>query len=51
MLHRWIDLALDRPLLVVGGLVLLIAAGVQALLNIPMDAFPDLTQQSGVCRD
>lgn len=43
MLHRWIDLALDRPLLVVGGLVLLVAAGVRALMSIPMDAFPDLT--------
>ena len=43
MLHRTIDLALDRPLLVVAGLFVLIAAGVYSLLNIPVDAFPDLT--------
>ncbi len=43
MLHRWIDLALDRPMLVVAGLILLVAAGIRALLGIPMDAFPDLT--------
>ena len=43
MLHRLIDLALDRPLLVVCGLIVLLAAGVHSLLNIPVDAFPDLT--------
>ena len=43
MLNRLIDLSLDRPWLVAAGLVVLIALGLRALQEIPIDAFPDLT--------
>lgn len=43
MLGRLIDNFLDRPWLVVAGLPALIAVGLQALWTIPIDAFPDLT--------
>ena len=42
-MRRLIDLFLDRPWLVLALCVLLIAPGIRSLLNIPIDAFPDLT--------
>lgn len=43
MMRRLIDLFLDRPWLVLASCALLIIPGVRSLLNIPIDAFPDLT--------
>src|SRR5690606_174114 len=43
MMRRLIDLFLDRPWLVLAACALLIIPGVNSLLNIPIDAFPDLT--------
>ena len=43
MLRRIIDYHLDHPLLVLFGLAVLVAAGLNALYRIPIDAFPDLT--------
>ena len=43
MLKRIIDYPLDHPWHVVFGLITLIAGGLQALRTLPIDAFPDLT--------
>ncbi len=42
-MRRLIDLFLDRPWLVLALCALLIIPGVNSLVNIPIDAFPDLT--------
>ena len=43
MLKRIIDYHLDHPWVVLFGLVVLVAAGLTALYQTPIDAFPDLT--------
>ena len=43
MLRRIIDYHLDHPQVVLLGLAVLVAAGLSALYRIPIDAFPDLT--------
>ena len=43
MLKRVIDYHLDHPWVVLFGLVVLVAAGLTALFQTPIDAFPDLT--------
>ena len=43
MLKRVIDYHLDHPWVVLFGLVVLVAAGLTALYQTPIDAFPDLT--------
>ncbi len=43
MLRRIIDYHLDHPWVVPLGLAVLVAAGLSALYRIPIDAFPDLT--------
>ena len=43
MLRRIIDYPIDHPWVVLCGLAVLIAAGLGALYRIPIDAFPDLT--------
>ena len=43
MLRRIIDYHLDHPWVVPLGLAVLVAAGLGALYRIPIDAFPDLT--------
>jgi heavy metal efflux system protein len=43
MLKRILDFHLDHPLLVLVGVSGIVAAGLWALLGIPIDAFPDLT--------
>ena len=43
MLKRIIDYHLDHPWVVLFGLVVLVAAGLTALFQTPIDAFPDLT--------
>ena len=43
MLRRIIDYHLDHPWVVLFGLVVLVAAGLSALYQTPIDAFPDLT--------
>ena len=43
MLRRFIDYHLDHHWVVLFGLVVLVAAGLNALYRIPIDAFPDLT--------
>ena len=43
MLERIISFHLKQRLVVVAGLVLLVAAGLWAMLRIPVEAFPDLT--------
>ncbi len=43
MARRLIDAFLDRPWLVVIALGALMALGLRAMFNIPIDAFPDLT--------
>lgn len=48
MLNRLIDSALDNRWLVWLGLVCLIVAGVRALAGLPIDAFPDLTNNQVV---
>jgi Cu/Ag efflux pump CusA len=44
MLHRLVDLALDNRWLVLAGLLALAIGGGYVLLNLPVDAFPDLTK-------
>ncbi len=48
MLARIIEFHLRNPLVVLAGLVLLIVAGVYTMLSIPIDAFPDLTNNQVV---
>jgi cobalt-zinc-cadmium resistance protein CzcA len=48
MLRRLVDLALDNRWLVLGGLVALLISGGYVLLNLPIDAFPDLTNNQVV---
>ncbi|MEZ5363414.1 MAG: CusA/CzcA family heavy metal efflux RND transporter [Bryobacterales bacterium] len=48
MLKRAIDFPLDNPWIVILGLTVLIGVGVHAMLNIPIDAFPDLTNNQVV---
>ena len=43
MLRRIVDYHLDHPWVVLLGLAVLVAAGFSALYRIPIDAFPDLT--------
>lgn len=43
MLKKIIDFCVDQPWVPVLGLLALIGFGVQAMLQIPIDAFPDLT--------
>ncbi|MBI2689627.1 MAG: efflux RND transporter permease subunit [Acidobacteria bacterium] len=43
MLNRLIDTALHNRILVVAALAVLIGGGIFSLLNLPIDAFPDLT--------
>ena len=43
MIGRLIDLSLRQPLLVLAFAALLVAAGVQAWRNLPIDAFPDVS--------
>ncbi|MEO5922305.1 MAG: CusA/CzcA family heavy metal efflux RND transporter [Bryobacteraceae bacterium] len=43
MLKRILDFHLDHPLMVLIGVVGVIAVGLWAMLRIPIDAFPDLT--------
>ena len=43
MLNRIIDFALDDRWLVLAALVALLAVGGYVLFNLPIDAFPDLT--------
>lgn len=48
MLNRIIDFVLNNRWLVVGSTALLIAGGLWALFTIPVDAFPDLTNNQVV---
>src|SRR5579883_839640 len=48
MLHRIIDFHLEHRWFVLIGVVAIVAAGLYAMLNIPMDAFPDLTSNQVV---
>ncbi len=48
MLNRIIDFHLDHPWLVIFGLTALIIGGTVAMMNIPIDAFPDLTNNQVV---
>ena len=48
MLRGLIDFALDNRWLVLGGLVALLLTGGYVLLNLPIDAFPDLTNNQVV---
>lgn len=48
MLHRLIDFHLRHRLAVLIGLLLLIGIGVSVLLNLPIEAFPDLTNNQVV---
>ena len=48
MLSRLIDFHLRHRLFVLVGLVGLIGFGVYTMLNIPVDAFPDLTNNQVV---
>ena len=48
MLRGIIDFALDNRWLVLAGLVALVIAGGYVLLNLPIDAFPDLTNNQVV---
>ncbi len=48
MLRRLIDFALDNRWLVLGGLIALLISGGYVLLNLPIDAFPDLTNNQVV---
>ncbi|MFP3940923.1 MAG: efflux RND transporter permease subunit [Thermoanaerobaculia bacterium] len=43
MIRRLIDLSLDHRLAVIVFWVLLVAVGVQSVLNLPIDAVPDIT--------
>src|SRR5437764_5382227 len=48
MLNRIIDLTLNYRLLVVAGILALLGAGAYALYTIPVEAFPDLTNNQVV---
>lgn len=48
MLRSIVDFGLNNRWLVLGGLVALIVTGVYVLLNLPIDAFPDLTNNQVV---
>src|SRR5881227_3020471 len=48
MLNRIIDFTLAYRWLVLGGIVVLLAAGGYALYTIPVEAFPDLTNNQVV---
>src|ERR1700733_14827088 len=48
MLRSIIDFSLNNRWLVLAGLVALVVAGGFALLNLPIDAFPDLTNNQVV---
>src|ERR1700730_11927887 len=48
MLARVVDFALDNRWLVLASLVALLVAGGYVLLNLPIDAFPDLTNNQVV---
>jgi cobalt-zinc-cadmium resistance protein CzcA len=48
MLARIIEFHLRNPLVVLAGVVLLLVAGLYTLLHIPIDAFPDLTNNQVV---
>jgi heavy metal efflux system protein len=48
LLKRIIDFALDNRWLILSALAALILAGIYALLNLPIDAFPDLTNNQVV---
>ena len=48
MLHRLIDFHLRNRLLVLAGLLLLVGAGLRVLYTIPIEAFPDLTNNQVV---
>src|SRR5579862_3345893 len=48
MLNRLIDFALDDRWLVLAGLVALLVVGGYVLFNLPIDAFPDLTNNQVV---
>ena len=48
MLKAIINFHIDHPWVVLFGLLVLIAAGVNAMLGIPVDAFPDLTNNQVV---
>src|SRR4051795_2091673 len=48
MLKRIVDFALSNRWLVLAGLAGLIVAGAFVLLNLPIDAFPDLTNNQVV---
>ncbi|MEJ7609449.1 MAG: efflux RND transporter permease subunit [Bryobacteraceae bacterium] len=48
MLTRTVDFALSNRWLVLAGLLALLFAGSYVLLNLPVDAFPDLTNNQVV---
>ena len=48
MLHRIIDFHLEHRWFVLVGLIVVVAAGIYAMLQIPIDAFPDLTNNQVV---
>lgn len=48
MLDRWIDAALANRWLVLFGLLLVVAVGTYTALRVPIDAFPDLTNNQVV---
>ena len=48
MLHRLIDFSLNNRWLVLGGMGALVVIGGYVLLNLPIDAFPDLTNNQVV---
>ena len=48
MLNRTIDFVLHNRWLIVGATVLLVAGGFWALYTVPVDAFPDLTNNQVV---
>jgi cobalt-zinc-cadmium resistance protein CzcA len=48
VLHRIIDFHLEHRWFVLVGLIIVIALGVYAMLQIPIDAFPDLTNNQVV---
>jgi cobalt-zinc-cadmium resistance protein CzcA len=48
MLRRFVDFHLEHPWFVLAGLIGLVVLGLRALAVIPMDAFPDLTNNQVV---
>jgi heavy metal efflux system protein len=48
MIRRFIDFHLDNPWLVFFGLAALVILGLRALFSVPIDAFPDLTNNQVV---